>query len=271
MAPTDSPVPSPSQILARADGATIAYRRRDAAGAGVSWPGVVFLGGFASDMGGTKAAALDGFCAARGQAYLRFDYWGHGDSSGAFDAGTISRWTGDALAVLDGLTQGPQILVGSSMGGWIMLNAALARATRVAALVGIAAAPDFTEAIWHGLGAQGQAQLVGDGHIFLPSDYSAAPYPVTAGLIEDGRAHLRLQGPLPIDRPVRLLHGMNDTDVPWRTALDIAERLQAADVQVTLIKDGDHRLSRDQDLALLFRTIEALSDRLRGPGDSRDS
>src|SRR3546814_10763884 len=122
MAPTDSPAPSPAEILARGDGATIAYRRRRATAAGSAWPGVVFLGGFASDMGGTKAAALDRFCADRGQAFLRFDYMGHGDSSGNFADGTIGRWTADALAVLDGLTEGPQILVGSSMGGWIMLN-----------------------------------------------------------------------------------------------------------------------------------------------------
>jgi pimeloyl-ACP methyl ester carboxylesterase len=271
MTPTNSPTPCPERILARADGATIAYRRRDAAGAGKALPGVIFLGGFASDMGGTKATALDGFCAARGQACLRFDYWGHGLSSGAFDAGSITRWTEDALAVLDGLTEGPQILVGSSMGGWIMLNVALARAPRIAGMVGIAAAPDFTEIIWQGLGEAGQAQLLSDGRIFLPSDYSAAPYPITRLLIEDARHHLRLAAPLPIDKPVRLLHGMNDTDVPWRTALDIAARLQATDVQVTLIKDGDHRLSRDQDLDLLFRTLATLSGTPAAPGDSRDT
>lgn len=271
MAPTDSPAPSPAEILARADGATIAYRRRRASAAGRAWPGIVFLGGFASDMGGTKAAALDRFCADRGQAFLRFDYMGHGDSSGNFADGTIGRWTADALAVLDGLTEGPQILVGSSMGGWIMLNVALARVQRVAALVGIAAAPDFTETIWQGLGPDGQARLVRDGQIFLPSDYSAAPYPITRRLIEDGRNHLRLAAALPIDAPVRLMQGMKDPDVPWQTALAITQRLAGEDVQLTLIKDGDHRLSRDQDLDLLFRTLARLSSTLRAPGDSRDS
>lgn len=271
MAPTDNPTPDPAEILARGDGATIAYRRRLAGGAGMAWPGIVFLGGFASDMGGTKAAALDRFCGERGQAFLRFDYMGHGDSSGNFADGTIGRWTEDALAALDALTEGPQILVGSSMGGWIMLNVALARPDRVAALAGIAAAPDFTETIWRGLGADGQARLARDGQIFLPSDYSAAPYPITGRLIEEGRNHLRLAADLPIDVPVRLMQGMNDPDVPWRTALALAERLTGADVQLTLIKDGDHRLSRDQDLDLLFRTLARLSSTLRAPGDNRDS
>jgi pimeloyl-ACP methyl ester carboxylesterase len=216
-------------------------------------------------MGGTKAAALDRFCADRGQAFLRFDYMGHGDSSGNFADGTIGRWTEDALVALDALTEGPQILVGSSMGGWIMLNVALARAHRITALVGIAAAPDFTETIWQGLGKDGQARLLRDGQIFLPSDYSAAPYPITRRLIEDGRNHLRLAADLPIDVPVRLMQGMNDPDVPWQTALAIAARLTGADVQLTLIKDGDHRLSRDQDLDLLFRTLARLSSTLSSP------
>ncbi len=265
MAPTDSPAPSPVEILARDGGATIAYRRRLAAAAGRAWPGIVFLGGFASDMGGTKAAALDKFCADRGQAFLRFDYMGHGESSGDFADGTIGSWTADALAVLDELSEGPQILVGSSMGGWIMLNVALARGHRIAALVGIAAAPDFTEAIWHGLGPDGQVGLLRDGQIFLPSDYSAAPYPITRRLIEDGRNHLRLAAALPIDVPVRLMQGMKDPDVPWQTALALAERLAGEDVQLTLIKDGDHRLSRDQDLDLLFRTLARLSSTLSSP------
>jgi pimeloyl-ACP methyl ester carboxylesterase len=260
-----------AEILARADKATIAYRRRLGRGAGMALPGIVFLGGFASDMGGTKATALDRFCADRGQAFLRFDYFGHGESSGEFAAGTIGRWTEDALAVLDALTEGPQILVGSSMGGWIMLNVALARPSRIAALVGIAAAPDFTEAIWDGLGEDGRAALLRDGEVFLPSDYSAAPYPIARGLIEEGRRHLRLAGLLPIACPVRLIQGMQDTDVDWRTALAIAGRLQSEDVQVTLIKDGDHRLSRDQDLDLLFRILARLSGTLRAPGDSGDS
>jgi pimeloyl-ACP methyl ester carboxylesterase len=234
-------------------------------------PGVVFLGGFASDMGGIKATALDGFCRDCGQAFLRFDYFGHGDSSGDFGAGTISRWTEDALAVLDALTAGPQILVGSSMGGWIMLNVAVARPVRVAGLIGIAPAPDFTEDIWTGLGADGQETLLRDGQIFLPSGYSAAPYPIARALIEDGRRHLRLAGPISIDCPVRLIHGMGDADVPWRKTLRLAELLAAGDVHATLVKDGDHRLSRDQDIDLLLNALARLSGTLRAPGDSRDS
>jgi pimeloyl-ACP methyl ester carboxylesterase len=267
----DHAPPVSTEILARADGATIAYRRRPAEGSGRALPGVVFLGGFASDMNGTKAAAIDRFCADRGQAFLRFDYFGHGESSGTFADGTIGRWSEDALCVLDSLTEGRQILVGSSMGGWIMLNVALARPQRIAALIGIAAAPDFTEIIWSGLGEAGRAQLLANGKVFLPSGYSAAPYPITRALIEEGRTHLRLGAPLPIACPVKLMQGMRDPDVPWRTALRIAEQLAAEDVQVTLVKDGDHRLSRDQDLDLLFRMLARLSGTLRDPGDSRDA
>lgn len=267
---SDHAPPVSAEILARSDGATIAYRRRAAAGAGTSLPGLLFLGGFASDMNGTKATALDSFCADRGQAFVRFDYMGHGQSSGRFEDGTIGRWTEDALAVLDALTDGPQILVGSSMGGWVMLNVALVRPFRVAALVGIAAAPDFTDDIWTGMDELQRGRLLAEGRIFLPSEYGAAPYPITRGLIEDGRHHLRLSRPMPISCPVRLLHGMRDTDVPWRKSLAIAERLEAQDVQVTLIKDGDHRLSRDQDLDLLLRTVGRLSGTLRAPGDSPD-
>lgn len=267
---SDHAPPVSIEILACADGATIAYRRRSAVGAGTALPGIVFLGGFASDMSGTKATALDSFCADRGQAFLRFDYTGHGASSGRFADGTIGRWTEDALAAFDALTEGPQILVGSSMGGWIMLNVALVRPFRVAALVGIAAAPDFTEEIWNGLDETQRAILLAQGQIFLPSEYSASPYPITRALIDDGRHHLRLNGPLPISCPVRLMHGMCDTDVPWRKSLAIAERLEAQDVQLTLVKDGDHRLSRDQDLDLLLRALARLSGTLRDPGDSRD-
>src|SRR5690606_33239342 len=272
MTTMDSPPPPVPEILAREDGATIAYHRRRATGAGIGLPGIVFLGGFASDMNGTKAQALDRFCRDRGQAFLRFDYLGHGASSGRFVDGTIGRWTEDALAAIDALTEGRQILVGSSMGGWIMLNVALARPARIAALIGIAAAPDFTEAIWNGLGSAERDALMRDGQVFLPSDYSAAPYPITRTLIEEGRRHLRLDGAvLPISCPVRLMQGMRDTDVPWRTALAIAEKLEGEDVHVTLVKDGDHRLSRDQDLDLLFRTLARLSGTLRGPGDNPDS
>jgi pimeloyl-ACP methyl ester carboxylesterase len=222
-------------------------------------PGVVFLGGFASDMTGTKATFLESHCRKRGQAFVRFDYFGHGRSSGRFADGTIGRWRDDALAVIDRLTQGPQILVGSSMGGWLMLLAALARPRRIAGLVGIAAAPDFTEALmWAELSPAAREQLLRTGQWLEPSRYGP-DLPITRRLIEEGRRHLLLDAPVAIAAPVRLLHGMADPDVPWRWALRIAERLTGADVVVTLIKDGDHRLSRPEDLARLAATVDELS------------
>jgi pimeloyl-ACP methyl ester carboxylesterase len=249
----------PHETLTLPDRAAIAYRRV-AARAGDARPGIVFLSGFASDMTGTKAAALAAWAEARGRAFLRFDYSGHGRSSGAFRDGTIGRWSEDALAVLDCLTAGPQILVGSSMGGWIMLLAALARPERVAGLVGIAAAPDFTEDLmWAAMPPATRAQLLAEGVVQEPSQYQDAPLEITRALIEDGRRRLVLRAPLDIRCPVRLLHGMADPDVPWETALRLSKQLGSDDVTVTLIKDGDHRLSRAQDLHRLFAAIEDLS------------
>jgi len=248
----------PAAILAREDGATIAYHRRTGRS-----PGVIFLGGFMSDMTGTKARTLDAFCAARGQAYLRFDYFGHGASSGAFADATVGRWKDDALAVLDQLAEGPQVLVGSSLGGWLMLLTALARPERVAALVGIAAAPDATEELmWARFPPPVRDEIMRAGAARLPSEYSPDGYVFTRTLIEDGRRHLIMRGPIPITCPVRLLHGMKDPDVPWQTSLALAERLASRDVEVTLLKDGDHRLSTESDLALLTRTLAAVLDRV---------
>ena len=242
------------QIVTREDGATIAYHRL----AGKS-PGIVFLGGFMSDMTGTKATALEEFCRARGQAFLRFDYFGHGASSGAFAAATIGRWQGDCLCVLDRLTEGPQVLVGSSMGGWLMLLAALARPARVAALVGIAAAPDATEdLIWRRLSPAQRGAMRRDGAITVPSEYDPAGYVLTHRLIEEGRAHLVLGGSLDLTCPVRLIHGMRDRDVPWQTSLRLARCLPGTDVTLTLSETGDHRLSGAEDLARLHGIIAAL-------------
>jgi|SRR5579872_2751664 len=247
----DGPAP---QRLARDGGEAVAYRRRPGRS-----PGVVFLGGFMSDMTGTKAEALDRFCAERGQAFLRFDYFGHGASSGAFNDATVGRWKDDALAVLDQLTEGPQVLVGSSIGGWIMLLTALARPHRVKALVGIAAAPDATEDLmWAELSDEQRAAMMREGFLRLPSDYSPDGYVYTRALIEEGRRHLVTRAPIPLACPVRLLHGMRDPDVPWRTSLALAEKLESRDVLVTLVKDGDHRLSTDENLALLMRMLEPL-------------
>lgn len=243
----------------RPGGHRLAYHATPGHATSGTAPGVVFLGGFLSDMTGTKAMALEEHCRERGLAYLRFDYLGHGQSSGAFADGTIGRWAEDAIAALDELTQGPQILVGSSMGGWIMLLCALARKQRVAGLIGIAAAPDFTEElIRRGLDDDQRATLLRDGVVNLASDYGDAPLPITRTLIEEAGDHLLLGGPIALACPVRLLHGMADEDVPWRTALTLADRLAGDDVEVTLIKGGDHRLSEPHDLDRLRRTLDAL-------------
>jgi pimeloyl-ACP methyl ester carboxylesterase len=239
--------------LDRGDGVELAWALREGRS-----PTVVFLPGFASDMAGAKATALDAWCAARGQAMLRLDYSGHGASGGAFADGTIGRWTEDALTVIDSVPVGPIVLVGSSMGGWIGLHIALKRPERVTALVGIAAAPDFTEALLNeGMTPADRERLAGQGFIERPSEYGP-PLRLTRALIEDGRRHLLLGGPIALRLPVRLLQGQRDAAVPWQTALALAERITGDDVQVALIKDGDHRLSRPEDLALLTRTVGAL-------------
>jgi pimeloyl-ACP methyl ester carboxylesterase len=229
---------TPPETLSLADGGRIAYRRL-AARAGDERPGVVFLPGFASDMTGTKGAALAAWAQERGQALLRFDYSGHGQSGGAFRDGTIGRWKADTLAAIDRLTAGPQILVGSSMGGWIMLLAALARPERIAGLVGIAAAPDFTEDLmWAAMPAETRARLLGDGSsaALAISGRAAGDH---ARADRDGRRHLVLRSPLDIRCPVRLLHGMADPDVPGRRARGWRNSWPGDDVTVTLIKDGD--------------------------------
>jgi pimeloyl-ACP methyl ester carboxylesterase len=254
-----SPNAAPPESLPLPDGSRLAYRPV-AGRAGDGRPGIVFLSGFASDMTGTKGTALAAWAQERGQALLRFDYSGHGQSSGAFRDGTIKRWTDDALAVLDRLTTGPQLLVGSSMGGWIMLLAALARRDRIAGLVGIAAAPDFTEDLmWAAMPPETRARLLADGVVQEPSHYQEAPLEITRALIEDGRRHLLLRGAIDIRCPVRLLHGMADPDVPWQTSARLAERLSSHDVTVTLIKDGDHRLSREQDLQRMFAAVDEIA------------
>lgn len=242
-------------FLARDDGERIAWRR--VAGAG---PTIVWLGGFRSDMAGTKARALAEWAAERGRAYVRFDYLGHGESSGDFGAkGTVTRWREDALAVVDQLTEGPLTLVGSSMGGWIACLAAMARPQRVASMVLIAPAPDFTEKLMAPeVPPEGRLALERDGVWLRPSLYGD-PYPITRALLEDGaRWSILGSEPVPIEVPVRILQGGEDPDVPWAHALELAQQLKGDDVVFTLIKDGDHRLSRPQDIARLIATLEAL-------------
>jgi pimeloyl-ACP methyl ester carboxylesterase len=221
-------------------------------------PGIVFLGGFGSDMTGTKATALEDAAKARGRAFLRLDYSGHGQSEGKFTDGTITTWSADALAVFDAVTEGPQIVVGSSMGGWMALLLARARPDKVKALVGIAAAPDFTVRLMsEELTDQQRETLLREGILYRPSEYGD-PMPITLKMVESGKSNLVLDKPIAFDGPVRLLHGQADPDVPWRHSLTIAERIAGGDVRTILIKDGDHRLSRPQDLALLIQTIDEL-------------
>jgi pimeloyl-ACP methyl ester carboxylesterase len=237
------------------EGASLAFHHTPGRG-----PGVLFCGGFTSDMGGTKAVALEAHCAATGRAFTRFDYRGHGASSGRFEDGTIGLWASDALAIVDRVTEGPLIVVGSSMGGWIALLVALARPERMAGLLGIAAAPDFTEDLLLAQAtAEQRRQLAAQGYWMQPSAYGEAAYPVTARLLDDGRHHLVLRGPIALACPAHLLHGQRDADVPWQTSLRLAERLDAVDVTIELIKAGDHRLSTPRDLARLTAALDHLA------------
>ena len=225
-----------------------------------SGPCVVFLPGFRSDMTGDKATALAALCAQEGRAMVLFDYAGHGQSGGSFVNGTISAWRSDVLSVIDRLTQGPLLLVGSSMGGWLGVLAAMARPERVAGFIGIAAAPDFTEAMmWEAMTFEERSILMERGVLEQPSDYGE-PYAITRALIEDGRTQLVLGGPIPITAPVRLLHGQADRDVPWEFSLRLAAQISSQDVQVVLVKDGEHRMSRPRDLDLLRATVRRLLD-----------
>jgi pimeloyl-ACP methyl ester carboxylesterase len=232
----------------------IAYAAR--AGAG---PTLVFLPGYGSDMSGSKAVALDAWAEANGHAVLRFDYRGCGESGGVFAQATLDDWCDDALDAIDALTDGPLILVGSSMGGWLMLLIALERSERVAGLVGLAAAPDFTE--W-GYDADQRAVIKADGLIAIDHPDYESPEITTRDFWQSGQANLLLDRPIAIDCPVRLLHGLEDRDVPPSIAFRLGRALRSADVQTILVKGAGHRLSRPQDLALLLTTVAALIDTL---------
>ena len=240
----------------------IAYRFRPRAGS--RNPGVVWLGGFRSDMDSTKALALDAFCASDGRPCLRFDYSGHGVSGGDFEAGTIGRWLEESLAVIRAACEGPYVFVGSSMGGWIALLAAreLAAAGEARWLAGltlIAPAIDFTEALlWPRLPEDARQAIMRDGRYEHPSAYSPQPYVYTRALIEDGRQHLLLDGLVRSHAPVRILQGMKDPDVPYGHALTLVEHMPMDPVTLTLIRDGDHRLSRDEDVRLLVEAVAGM-------------
>jgi pimeloyl-ACP methyl ester carboxylesterase len=247
----------PTATLPCDGGGHIAYRRRD----GIE-PGLMFLGGFRSDMSGTKASALDDFAAATGRAYTRFDYRGHGASSGLFAELTLGDWIADALAVLDQVAEGPQILIGSSMGAWVALRLALQRPERVAGLVTMAAAPDFTEElVWARLDEAQRARMRKEGRLERPSAYAPEPDVLTLRLIEEGRRHLVLGGPIPLACPVRLLHGSADGDVPWHYSLRLLERLASADARLTLIKGADHRLSEPAQIEAMLSAVAELAAR----------
>jgi len=245
---------NPPQFLALPDGSRLAYSHH--AGRG---PGILFCSGFNSDMQGNKAVALDAWCRQQGRQFTRFDYFGHGLSSGAVEDGCIGRWRDDALAVLDAVTSGPQLLVGSSMGGWIMLLVALQRPRRLCGLLGLAAAPDFTTRLGDSLSAQQRQQLDASGYADLPNCYDdGQPYRIGRHMLEEGAAHLLLAREIPLQLPVRLIHGQRDEDVPWQVSLTLAERLRSDDVEVQLVKNGDHRLSEPADLKRLVHTVQQL-------------
>lgn len=246
-----------TETFISAEGRRLAFRRAAGQTGGVTF---VWLCGFKSDMTGGKAMAVEAWAKAAGHGTLLFDYSGHGQSGGTFEEGTISAWREDALAAIDTQTDGPLVLVGSSMGGWMALLAALARPDRVKGLVLIAPAPDFTEKLmWPEFTPEQQAEILDEGFTLRPSDYGD-PYPITRALIEDGRQWSILDKDIPFAGPVRILQGMQDADVPWGHALALTTALTTRDLVLTLIKEGDHRLSRDEDIARLLSACGQLAE-----------
>ncbi|MEO0752975.1 MAG: alpha/beta hydrolase [Pseudomonadota bacterium] len=246
-----------TEFLAGPRGRQLAYVKTDGRG-----PGIVFLGGFKSDMEGTKALYLEEWAKATGRSFIRFDYSGHGLSSEAFEDGSIGDWAADAREILSTLTQDPQVLVGSSMGGWISLLLARAMPHHVAGLVTIAAAPDFTEdSMWARFDADQRAALLSDGQIALPSDYDD-PYIITKRLIEDGRDNLVLRDPLKLPFPVRFLQGTADADVSMSVALHLLEHAQSSDMRLTLVDGADHRFSDPDCLAMITDAVEEVLTRI---------
>ena len=258
----NSSASAPDQEPAYIEVGNDAGRRRIAVRARTgSAPGLFWLSGFNSDMRGTKAIALDAWAAERNRACVRFDYSGHGESGGAFVDGTIGRWLEETVAVFEQFCDGPQVVIGSSMGGWMALLLARemarrpARRASLAGLVLIAPAPDFTEELmWKGSSPEIRHQIETNGVWLRPSAYGE-PYPITRALIEEGRNHLLLGGSIEVRCPVRILQGAQDPDVPWRHAFALAHRLPVDDVVLTMIQDGDHRLSRPQDIARMIAAV----------------
>ncbi|MDE0590162.1 alpha/beta hydrolase [Halocynthiibacter sp. C4] len=250
---------SAPNFLKTSAGRSIAYHKTEGEG-----PGVVFLGGFKSDMQGTKAVYLEEWAKTNGRAFLRFDYSGHGESSGEFTEGAIGEWAADAMEAIAELTEGPQVLVGSSMGGWISLLVARNMPEKLAGLVGIAAAPDFTEnGFWSGFTDAQKEELARDGQVALPSDYDDGPYIITEKLITEGRDQLVLRSPLSLPFPVRFLQGTADEDVSVATAVQLLEHAEGDDMRLTLVKGADHRFSTPECLNLISKTVEKVLARAK--------
>lgn len=249
-------MPPKASILKNAQQGFIAYHKSEGK---ENLPTIIFLGGLMSDMQGTKAIELEKFCKGKEISFIRFDYTGHGESSGKFTDGAISIWKNDALHVIDQLTTGQLILIGSSLGGWISLLAALERENRIEAIVGIAPAPDFTEElIWQKMKPIEQRNLMESGIFNLDSEYDDHPYPVTKELIEDGRKNLILNDKIELNCPIRLIHGMDDEDVPCDISVRLSEVLTTEDICVNLVPTGDHRMSTPENISLLCDTLDDL-------------
>jgi pimeloyl-ACP methyl ester carboxylesterase len=249
-------------ILQLPDNNYIAYRKTEGK---KNKPMVIFLGGFMSDMTGDKATALEKFCLEKGYGFIRFDYIGHGQSSGEFTDGTIGIWRENVLSVIDELTSDPLVLIGSSMGGWLMLLAALERPKHIKGLIGIASAPDFTEnLIWEKMSDEIKAELKATGIHRLKSEYGESPYPITLNLIEEARNHLVLHDKININCPVRLIHGMEDEDVPSSLSVKLGEQLTTENMCVHLIAKGNHRMSTPENIQMICNTLEEMVDSFGG-------
>lgn len=248
---------SGTDFLILPDGRQLAYQLSEG-----TLPGIVFMGGFRSDMTGAKAMAMEADAKKRGKRFLRFDYTGHGQSSGDFIHCTIGGWKNDAVAMLDHIAPGDNFLIGSSMGGWIMLLAALERKEKVSGLLGLASAPDFTEnLLWRAMTPAQQRTILTEKILPIPSCNGQEPYPISLNLVEEGRKNLLLHNTIALSCPVRLVHGLNDEDVPWQTSVSLSKALASPDVALTLIKDAGHRLSTAEQLALISQSLTDLLSR----------
>jgi len=251
-------VEKPASIACK-DGTELAYHHSPG-----NEPGVLFCTGFRSDMTGSKAVSLGDHCRHHNQQFTRFDYRGHGRSGGKFTDSTIGDWLNDALSILDSVTTGPQIAVGSSLGGWISFLMGRARPERLAAILGIAPAVDMTRRVQAGLPNQAKRALEQNGVWMRPSEYEPEGYPITQKLLDEGANHILLPGPIDFAGPVRILHGIKDDAVPWTLSLEISAAMVSQDVEVTLVKNGDHRLSEPADIKRLLNSVDLLTAQLRG-------